>query len=371
MKVRLMVLSGILTASALSINAQEKPKVNVGTLVHTYVSAQQRGFGSTSAADDASSWDLGANLYRARVLLDVQLSERDYVFVETELSAAVGMGANKASSIKILDAQYEHKFADWLSVSAGKMLVSHNRNGLQTAGTLMANDFTYFQYPYNMSENDALQGDLGRDVGINFLGGFLENKLKYRAGLFSGRRTFEGEAGKPLRFTGRLEYNFADIDAYSGTNLGEGKTVTLAGGVDAQGTYVAAGADLYVDYPLGSKGSLTANLAYSYLNGGNDPTAKYSFAHLIPEQDILFAELGYYFKKCRLQPWVKYEKQNTHEAATTTTVYGGGLNYFFSGYKTNLRLSYASMEKGVLTSAGTIDKKAYGQVWMQLQLFFF
>lgn len=370
MKVRLMVFSGVLAVGMLPLWSQEKPEIHVGTLVHTYVSAQQKGFGAGSAVEDASSWDFGANLYRARVLLDAKLTERDYIFVETELSASVGMGADKAASIKILDAQYEHKFGSWLTVAAGKMLVSHNRNGLQTAGTLMANDFSYFQYPNNMSEDSPLQNDLGRDVGVNLLGGFVDNKLKYRLGAFSGRRTFE-DGSNPLRFTGRLEFNFADVDAYSGTNLGEGKTFTFAGGFDTQGTYVAAGADLYIDYPLSSKGSLTANLAYSYLNGGNDPTAKHSFADLIPEQDIWFAELGYYFKSCRLQPWVKFEKQNTHQAATSTTVYGGGLNYFFSGYKTNVRLSYISMEKGVVSATGGVDKKAYGQVWMQLQLFLF
>lgn len=347
------------------------PTFHIGLLAHTYVGIQQKGFGSSTAMNNAGSWDAAANLYRARIMMEAKLTERDYIFMETELNASLGMGADKAASIKILDAQYDHKFGDFLTVSAGKMLVSHNRNGLQTASTLMANDFSYFQYPYNMSADSPLQNDCGRDVGVNLSGGFLKNKLKYRLGAFSGRRHFEGTTSAPLRVTGRLEYNFLDIDKYSGTNLGEGKTFTLAGGADTQGTYVAADMDAFLDYPLCDNGSLTANVAYSYLTGGNDPDAKYSFATLIPEQDIWFAELGYYIKSCKLQPWIKFERQDTHQKLTSSTVYGGGLNWFFNGYNTNVRLSYIAMSKGVEEAEGVVRNKTYGQVWLQLQLCLF
>ena len=222
---------GLSLCTLLPVTAQDtKPTVNVGVLAHTYLYAQQRGFGSDELVENANHWDMGVNLYRARIMLDVHLSPRDYIFAETEITAGLGPAADKAASIKILDAQYEHKFFDWLSVSAGKMLVSYNRNGLQTASTLMANDFAYFQYPYNMSQESPLQNDCGRDVGINLTGGFFKDKLKYRAGIFDGRRTFENTKNKPFRGTMRVEYNFMDIDKYSGTNLGEGKTCTFAGG---------------------------------------------------------------------------------------------------------------------------------------------
>ncbi|MHC5954190.1 hypothetical protein ACYTX9_09760, partial [Streptococcus pyogenes] len=67
----------------------------------------------------------------------------------------------------ILDAQYEHTFSNAFMLIAGLQLVSHNRNGLQGAASLMANDFTYFQYPYNLFENSPLQGNFGRDLGVN------------------------------------------------------------------------------------------------------------------------------------------------------------------------------------------------------------
>ena len=360
------------------------PSFHVGVLAHTYVSIQQNGFGRSSAAASADKWVAGATLYRARIMTEARLSQRDYIFLETELTSPVGTGADKAAGIKILDARYDHRFCDQLAVSAGKILVSHNRNGLQTAGTLMVNDFTYFQYPYNMSKDDPLQNDLGRDIGVNLSGGVSNGKLKYRIGAFAGRRDFEGQQTAPLRTVGRLEYNFMDIDKYSGTNLGEGKTVTLAGGFDTQGTYRAAGGDLYADCPLGRAGSVTLNSAFSYISGGNDPDRKYSFASMIPRQNVQLVELGYYFKSCRIQPWVRYEKQNINAEdrqtggmdvnnfndLKSTTVFGAGINWFFNGYNTNLKLSYVSMTKGI-EEGDAIRQKAYGQIWIQLQLCLF
>lgn len=365
--------------------ASAQPSFHAGVLMHTYVGFQQKGFNQAEAVGSANKWNTDATLYRARIMAEAHLTNRDYVFIETELTSPLGTGRNKAAGIKILDAQYDHIFADYLKVSAGKILVSHNRNGLQTAATLMANDFTYFQYPYNMSEDSPLQNDLGRDIGINLSGGFVSGKLKYRLGAFAGRRDFEGQSSAPLRVIGRLEYNFLDIDNYSGTNLGMGKTCTLAGGFDTQGTYSAGGADLFVDYPLGLPGSVTLNTAYSYITGGNNPDKKYSFATMIPSQHVTFLELGYYFKSCKLQPWVRYERQDMQSKANqtgglatdiydklnTTTVFGGGLNYFFNGYTTNVRLSYVAMTKGIEVAAGEIKNKTYGQVWLQLQLCLF
>lgn len=351
--------------------AQEKnTSINIGVLAHAYLYAQQNDFGSNTLSSESKEWGMGANLYRARLMFDVQLGARDHIFAETEITAGIGPDPNKAASIKVLDMQYDHKFFDWLTVSAGKMLVSYNRNGLQTASTLMANDFSYFQYPYNMNQESPLQNDCGRDVGVNLSGGFLGDKLKYRAGVFDGRRTFENTKKKPFRVTGRVEYNLRDIDPYSGTTLGEYNVFTFGGGIDNQGSYIGTGADMYIDQPLGKCGSITANVAYSYLTGGSK-NHKYSFAELIPDQNVYFAELGYYFRDVKLQPWVKFERQDTHDKLTTTNVWGGGLNYFFNGYKANVRLSYIAMNKNLLTETGERKNKTFGQIWLQVQLCYF
>ncbi|MFI3289995.1 MAG: hypothetical protein SNH55_03910 [Rikenellaceae bacterium] len=346
-------------ATMSSAEAQVKPDVNVGLLMHTYGSAEQIGFGGSTAVENGSDWSYGANLLRSRFMFDVKLTDKDYFFVESELTASVGLGTDKAASIKVLDARYDHKFSDLLTVSAGKILVSYNRNGIQGAGTLMANNFSYFQY----TASGALNNDSGRDIGVNLSGTIIEDKLKYRVGAFSGRREFTNSDSAPLRYVGRLQYNFLDDDKYTGTNIGNGETFTIAAGFDTQGTYKAFGIDAFLDVPLGSAGSVTCNAAYSYMTGGDDLEAEFTFADVVPEQNIVFAELGYYFKESKLQPWVKYELQDTKYGADESVV-GGGINYFFNGYRTNLRLSYIARENSLVN-------KMYSQVWLQLQLFIF
>ncbi len=342
--------------------------LHIGVLAHTYLSLQQNGYGSSVETPNSSDWKLGASVYRARLMADMNITSKDYIFVETELTASVGMGNDKAASIKFLDIQYDHTFCKGLTVSAGKMLVSHNRNGLQTASTLMANDFTYFQYPYNMSKDDPLANDCGRDVGVNLSGALLSSgKLKYKLGAFGGQRNYDNADGAPIRTIGRIEYNFNDIDKYSGTNLGEGKTTTLAAGFDNQGSYYAIGADFYLDRPIADNCSATLNCAYSHLDGGK-ADKKYNFHDAIPAQNIYFAEFGVFFKECKIQPWIKFERQDICNAENPTNVFGGGVNWFFNGYKSNLRLSYQSMSKGMLMTDGSFDNKSYGQIWLQLQV---
>jgi len=385
LKMLVLWLLNVPFVSGFAQNEKSKPSIKFGLLLHTYVSSQQNGFGSSNYDDSYDSWNTNFNLYRARIMSETHLTDKDYVFLETELTTSLGSSSDKAASIKILDASYSHKFSDYFQLTAGKMLASYNRNGLQTANTLMVNDFTYYQYPYNMSKEGPLQNDVGRDIGVDLEGSVFKDKLCYRLGAFSGRRDFENEDNAPLRTIGRLTYNFLDIDKYSGTNLSEGKTLTLGAGFDTQGTYVAYGTDLYFDYPLFSIGSLTLNTAWSHISGGNDLDESYSFASMIPTQTTQLLELGYYIKSLKLQPWIRYEKQDIDSQSNqignmtksdfdklySGKVLGCGINYFFNGYKTNLKLSYVSMKKGVTMTSGEIENKTCGQVWMQLQFCIF
>ncbi len=373
-----------------------KPSFSVGSIIHMYAGTQQKGFafGGDPSVADADEWRSDFVVYRGRILVGAQLSEKGNFFMETELSSSIS-GANDEDGNKsvritpfILDCQYEHVFNPNFSIIAGLQLVSHNRNGLQGAAALMANDFTYFQYPYNLHPNSPLQGNLGRDLGVNVRGFLLGEKMEYRLGFFSGRTSYTGEDKSQVRTVGRLVYNIFDKDKsfyYSGTNLGKGKTLSIGGGIDAQGTYVSAGGDVFLDMPTGDAGSVTLNAAYSYISGGNDTTKTYSFAKIIPAQNTQYLELGYYLKALKIQPWIRYEKQavNSKDQQTgglpvdvfdkysTTTVLGGGVNYWFNAYNTNLRLSYTTSTTTFMNNTGSEETKTYGQVWLQLQLFIF
>jgi len=358
-----------------------------------FASYEQKGFGPggnrETIGNDPDSWRKNFNLYRARVLVGGKLSKNGSFFLETDLSSIVGNTNNKGDkNVKvapiILDAQYEHTFGKHM-VIAGMQSVSHNRNGLQGAAGLMANDFTYFQYPYNLFENQPLQGNFGRDLGVNARGFFLEDKLEYRFGIFTGRNTGDFTNDDPaLRYVGRVAYNFFDAEKdyyYAGTKLGSGKTLALAGGFDLQGTYNNFGVDLFLDMPAGNAGSITANAAFSAMSGGTD-TSGTSFATLIPRQTTQFLELGYYFKKTKLQPWIRFERQNINADGlvqtsgtavkafndlNSATVLGGGLNYWFAGYNTNIRLSYTTWNQE--NSLGNNQRQ--GQIWLQTQFFIF
>ncbi|MBD0400020.1 hypothetical protein [Flammeovirga sp. EKP202] len=371
-----------------------KPSFSVGAIIHMFAGSQQDGyaFGGDPAGPDPSNWSTDFAVYRARIMVGAQLTKKGNFFMETEIPSPIngattaGGGKQAAVTPIILDCQYEHVFNDYFSVIGGLQLVSHNRNGLQGAAGLMANDFTYYQYPYNLFPDSPLQGNFGRDLGVNFRGFFANNKLEYRLGFFSGRTSFDGTNSSPIRTVGRLVYNIFDEDKnfyYSGTNLGKGKTLSIGGGVDAQGDYLAAGVDVFLDMPVGDLGSMTLNGAYSYISGGNSPENEYSFATMIPTQNTQFMELGYYFKDLKLQPWLRYERQGMNAESNqigdaesisdfnkynSTTVFGGGVNYWFNGYNTNLRLSYTTTTK---TVAATDESKTYGQVWLQAQIFVF
>ncbi len=383
--------------------AEFKPSFQVGSIVHMMGSYSQVGYPGSAPSDGGKpeDWVKGAAIYRGRILVGGQLSKKGSFFLETELPTPIGTtggGKNEQSPLVMLDCQYEHVFTPAFTVVAGSQLVSGNRNGLQGAASLMANDFTFYQYAYNTFANNPvgqpLRSNFGRDVGVNFRGMLLKDKLEYRLGFFLGR----GKNGNdPLRTVGRLVYNFLDADKsyyYSGTNLGKGKTISLGAGLDAHATYLNVGPDIFVDVPLGSPGSITFNGAFQYLTGGTVDPAKstISYAAQIPTSTVQFAELGYYFKDLKIQPWLRFENfavnaykiqaggaegdaLSAFNKSKSSTVFGGGLNYFFNGYGTNLRLSYVTKTATTATvkPTGGVDSetKSYGQMWLQLQFFLF
>jgi hypothetical protein len=367
-----------------------KPSIQVGAIVHMFASGEQTGFSTPGNDKTAKDWNKGFSIYRARVLVGGQLTKKASFFMETEIPSPIGIQSNGEKNVKvspiILDAQLEYTFTNAFQLVAGMQLVSNNRNGLQGAAGLMANDFTYFQYPYNLFANSPLQGNFGRDLGINARGFLANDKLEYRLGVFTGRNV---DGGAPLRTVGRVAYNFLDAEKdyyYAGTKLGNGKTLAWGAGFDAQATYYNLSTDVFFDHPLGNAGSITVNAAFQYMTGGTKLDSKYSFATLIPKQTVQFLELGYYFKKTKLQPWIRYENQDVNADAAqagavkpanfdkinSSSVMGGGLNYFFNGTGTNLRLSYTTRTYNVATAiADDYTKKTFGQLWLQAQFFIF
>jgi hypothetical protein len=369
-----------------------KPSVQFGALLQTVGVLREV---ELTAAQDANPnfnqrWTKQMNIYRARILLGGNITPKTSFFIETDIATPIGFtdnAGNKAMQVNpiILDAQIEHNFSKKIGMIAGMMLVGNTRNALQGAASLLALDFGYYQYPYNLFQTSPLQNNFGRDIGLNVRGFLANDRLEYRIGAFSGRNI---DPLGTLRYIGRLNYNFLDKEQdlyYTGTTLGKGKILAIGGGFDMQDRYQSFAIDGFLDMPLGESGSITANAAFTYINGGDNVSVR-ALSRYIPTQTIQFLELGYYIKSAKLQPYLKYEAQNI--AATTTqagnlstSIYndllskrraGFGLNYYLSGYNANIKLLYENVGYGRLnvsnTNAETISRS---EIWLQFQIFIF
>jgi hypothetical protein len=331
------------------------------------------------------------NIYRARILIGGNISKKTSFFMETDIATPIGFtyaDGTKAMQVNpiILDAQIEHTFSKKIGIIAGLQLVGITRNTMQGAASLMALDFGYYQYAYNLFETSPLQNNFGRDVGVHFRGFLLNERLEYRTGFFSGRNI---DPLGTLRYITRLNYNFLDKEQdlyYTGTTLGKGNILAIGGGADLQDRYQNFAIDAFLDTPIGNSGSVTANVAFNYVNGGNNASSK-ALSKLIPNQTIQFLELGYYFKQAKLQPYFKYESQNIDATSlqagnlqdlnffntlNSKRRVGLGINYFFSGYNSNIKLLYENVTYGRTTISGANSEAvSRSEIWLQLQFFVF
>lgn len=369
-----------------------KPSIQVGALLQTVGVLRENEITAQQAANPNfnEKWSRQMNIYRARILLGGNLTRKTSFFIETDIATPIGLtdgNGNKVMQVNpiILDAQIEHTFSKKFGMIAGMMLVGNTRNALQGAASLLALDFGYYQYPYNLFQTSALQNNFGRDIGVNFRGFLANERLEYRIGVFSGRNI---DPLGTLRYIGRLNYNFLDKEQdlyYTGTTLGKGKIFAIGGGFDMQDRYQSLALDAFLDLPLGEAGSITANTAFMYINGGDNPSSK-ALSLSIPTQNIQFLELGYYLKSAKLQPYLKYEAQNITSTAlqartSNTNIFdtlqskrrlGFGINYYLSGYNANIKLLYESVSYGRInfnnTNAETINRS---EIWLQFQIFIF
>jgi hypothetical protein len=369
-----------------------KPTFQVGALLQMVGVLRQREITAREAQNpDIRDWSKQLNIYRARILVGGNVSKKTSFFMETDIATPIGLtdaNGNKVMQVNpiILDAQIEHTFSKKIGIIAGLQLVGTNRNALQGAASLMALDFGYYQYPYNLFETSPLQNNFGRDIGIHFRGFLFNERLEYRTGVFSGRNI---DTGGTLRYITRLNYSFLDKEQdlyYTGTTLGKGQIFSIGGGADLQDRYQNFALDAFLDMPVGEIGSITANAAFNYINGGDNPSQK-SLSRRIPSQTIQFLELGYYFKDLKLQPYFKFENQAINAANDVQTNFvnrdifntrksqrriGFGLNYFFSGYNANVKLLYESVSYGRDNlNQSSAETATRSEIWLQMQFFIF
>jgi hypothetical protein len=367
------------------------PSVKVGLLGQFQACALQDQSSAAQDLDPAYTqhWQRQMYMRRMRVLVGGNLSAQTSFFFESD---AVNIGKVSANGAKanavamyVQDAQVQHVFAPEFSVIGGLQLVGISRNGLQGAGTLLGLNYGSYQF----LPTGPLDNSVGRDIGINFRGFLADERLEYRAGVFSGRNL---NLFSPFRSTVRLQYNFLDREKgffYLGTNLGATRHVAIGGGLDIQGSYHGYALDAMIDLPLNETFWITVSAGVSILNGGGSDQDSTYFTGAIPRQTVAFGEAGLLLRNINIQPFVKYESQSVNAivlrqvGATAATLdlqnalksndrFGLGVNYFLTGHQETVKLLYEFVGRNRLT----VDKSSYehvttGECTLQFQFYLY
>jgi hypothetical protein len=309
--------------------------------------------------EDPATDDTTQNLFirRVRVLFGGQVAKNVTFFVETDapnLGRTLPGGKNISPSVVVQDAYAEFKFHDALALDAGLMFIPFSRNSIQSAATLLAIDYG----AYTFSTSAATQSTVGRDTGLQAKGYFLGNRLEYRLGAFQGAR--DARSHDSFRYAGRVQYQLLEPEApgffYSGTYLGTKRVLAVAGAFDSQDDYHAYNADMFLDYPAGP-GAVTAQLAYNRIDGG----AKFL---TLPEQDVIFAELGYFLRDFKITPVFQFTRRAVVDTAVgDETRWSLGANYWWAGHNANVKAAYTRIDPRLGFNQNEFT--------IQLQIFYF
>jgi hypothetical protein len=372
-----------------TVPAEVFPSIKVGLLSQFHAQALQE---QTTAQQDLNSaytrhWQRQLYIRRLRVLVGGNVTKNTSFFFESDATnigrvAATGSKTNGVS-MYVQDAQVVHSFMPELSFIVGLHLVGISRNGLQGATTLMGVNYGSYQF----TTSTPLDNSVGRDLGITARGFLADERLEYRAGVYSGRNV---NLYSPLRSAVRLQYCFLDREKgffYTGTTLGKGHMFNIGAGVDLQGSYRGYSADAFLDLPVGDAGALTVSASAGSFDGRGSDVDSTAFTGLVPKQSILFLEAGYLFRDLNLQPYFKYESQNVHAdvlkqvGATAATLqyqntlrsgdrWGIGLHYFINGHGASVKAMYEIVSRyrpGLIP--GVAERVTNGEATLQVQFY--
>jgi len=289
--------------------------------------------------DVAGTGDSARNLFlrRARIILGLTLGEKLSVFLDTDspnLGKSNTAGVKDAGDVFLQDFVVTYKASQAFQLDAGMILPAIFYNHAQSAATFLAMDYG----PYTFVEGGALGARTGRDYGVQARGYLADDHLEYRAGVFQGNRGTN--AANDFRYYGRLMYQFGTPQTglfYRGTSLGKTRTLALGASYDAQEKYRAWSLDGFLDLPVGGNG-LSGQVDWTQWDGK-------SFLDTVPKQDTLLAELGFYFSRAKVMPFLQYAEQNFDDVARIdekkTSI---GLGYFAAGHNNNVKLSYSRID---------------------------
>jgi hypothetical protein len=369
--------------------AEVFPLMKVGLLSQFQAQALQEQ--TTAQQDNDASysrhWQRQLFIRRLRVLVGGNLTKNTSFFFESDATniGRVGTNGSKANGVSmyVQDAQIQHTFMPELSFIVGLHLVGISRNGLQGATTLMGINYGSYQFV----SSTPLDNSVGRDLGLTARGFFADERLEYRAGVYSGRNVNQYS---PMRSAVRLQYCFLDREKgffYTGTTLGKGRMFNVGAGMDMQGSYRGFSADAFIDLPVSELGSITVSASAGSFDGGGTDLDSTAFTGLVPKQSILFFEAGFLFKDLNLQPYLKYESQSVRASvlkqvgAREATLdyqnmlrsgdrFGLGLHYFINAHGASVKVMYEIVGRHrASTTPGIAERVTNGEASLQVQFY--
>lgn len=259
-------------------------------------------------APKGDTWGKDFFIRRSRILLGGNICKNISFFMETD-QANYGKNGNWGGQFFVQDAFMTFNVAKRaFMIDAGMIILPFTRHYVQSAVSLQTVDYHTGVIKYPTSK-------VWRDAGIQFRGYLMGDKLQYRVGIFNG---IEGAApagdaadAGPIvnesdmpRITGRVMYNIMGKETgfyYGGIHFAKDPIISVGLAfdmqpdaiVDADGKlamYMAYGADVYVDYPMGV-GELVAQANVMMYDRGDKA---------LNSGMGLFGEVGYRYQQISL-----------------------------------------------------------------------
>lgn len=289
--------------------------------------------------------------------------------------------------IRIIDGYGIANYNDQLNFKIGLTKIPLTRANLDDCFAPLSLDRSMFVY----SAYGSSPAKFSRDIGGVAWGGFMDDKLKYYAGIFQGREgqtsvinpitgtthksTVEPDSN--FEYVGRLHYSFLDAEpgsGYLGTYFGEKKILTLGVGVayeadvayknvnaagviqnDETVDYLAYAADLMFEYPTAA-GVFTTTVQYlktdfdnAYATNLNPGDRLASIAGMNGQKEGGYGKIAYMLPftigdSGKLQPYGVFEKWHFGHLLGRDDQgikqFGGGINYYIKGQNVRLTLEY-------------------------------
>ncbi|HWM85818.1 MAG TPA: porin [Kofleriaceae bacterium] len=323
-------------ARAEKITVDDDTFFNIGVLI-------QPQFTATEDASPDGDWGTDFFLRRGRLLLTGQFDPHiSFIFVTDQ--ANFGKNGDFTTQFIVQDAVAAYKVGPAFQISAGFMLLPFIRNGFTSASQLSTIDYRagVIKFPAT--------GRAFRDMGVEVRGLVAQDRVYYRAGVFSGINGSVTDTGDEInpgdvpRLTGTVRFNILGKDeGYAPPALSFGTTPLCSVGValdwqkDAFGDtdssrYLAMAADIFVDFPMPGDQEFTAQAAIIRYDS-------YAQAGVVDEANAFFVEGGYRFMQ--FEPVFAVEWFNGDAPGTGLTTYRAGLNYFITKHTYNLKAELA------------------------------